>query len=155
MLDKVKLLDLYQVGPSLSQLEFLYSLLKSRDPIANISHGEMPTHEQHTKFVFSRPYEAWYLIGLYDENNSLHDYVGAIYLSKAREIGISIRTGYRHRGIGRLAALALMRRHPGAPFLANIAPKNERSIRFFEALGFKLKQLTFEVDATEMTNSPA
>ena len=35
---------------------FLYELLSERDPVANISHKQMPTYDEHIRFVTSKPY---------------------------------------------------------------------------------------------------
>ena len=59
----MKKIHLVEVNPHyLPHVTFLYELLAERDPVANISHREMPTFDQHRKFVDSRPYKAWYLI---------------------------------------------------------------------------------------------
>ena len=44
--------------------EFLYDLLKERDPKSNISHKKMPTFLQHKKFIKSGPYSKWYIVYL-------------------------------------------------------------------------------------------
>ena len=38
-----------------NDFDFLYELLKSRDPRTNISHKSMPSFEEHIKFVKSKP----------------------------------------------------------------------------------------------------
>jgi len=60
--------------------EFLYDLLKHRDPNVNISHKKMPSFKEHVKFVKSKPYSKWYII---KQNN---EKVGSIYLSKQKKI---------------------------------------------------------------------
>ena len=42
--------------------QFLYELLKNKDPNSNISHKKMPTYDEHVKFVLSKPYTNWYII---------------------------------------------------------------------------------------------
>ena len=42
--------------------EFLYDLLKNRNPRANISHKKLPSFAKHIKFIESRPYSKWYII---------------------------------------------------------------------------------------------
>ena len=70
--------------------------------------------------------------------------VGAIYLSKAREVGLFVFKAHLHQGYGK-AALALIRAaHPGR-MLANIAPGNAVSQRFFASQGAKLIQMTYEL----------
>ena len=44
-------------------IDFLYDMLKERDPIENILHKEMPNNDEHVKFVTeSNPYDGWYII---------------------------------------------------------------------------------------------
>jgi RimJ/RimL family protein N-acetyltransferase len=116
----------------------LYELLEERDPHINISHRGMPTWKQHIRFIARRPYKAWYLI------RSGPDYVGAVYLTAMNEIGIGILARWRGRGYGPAAIKALMRKHPRERFLANINPKNAKSIGMFEDMGFHMIQQTFE-----------
>lgn len=118
------------------QVEFLYDLLAQRDPVANISHREMPSYEAHRRFVESRPYKCWYIVHADD------DPVGAVYLTHQNEIGISILKDHQGHGYGKKAIRILIQAHPAEKFLANIAPSNARSIAMFEKLGFGAIQLT-------------
>ena len=100
----------------------------------------MPTMKEHLKFVRSKPYKTWHL--LVDGKET----VGSVYLSKQNEIGLFIFKKYRRRGLGKKALALLLKKHAGAKrFLANINPKNRRSIRFFERLGFRHIQNTYEL----------
>ena len=116
-------------------LLLLYRLLSERTPEQSISHKDMPTFRDHCAFVRSKPYPYWYVIRDYS-------HVGAVYLSKAREIGIGILREHQRKGYGRAAVLKLMDLYPG-PFLANINPSNDASIAFWKSLGFTLKQVTY------------
>jgi hypothetical protein len=62
----IRLVDVYDpTGPGGIRggaLEWLYELMKEREPEINISHRELPTFEQHRQFVTRRPYRFWYLI---------------------------------------------------------------------------------------------
>lgn len=120
-------------------IAILYDLLAERTPEQSISHKRMPTMDEHAKFVHSRPYLAWYLI-----QNEEGEYVGSTYLSKHREIGIFLFKRFQGNGYGSKAVSQLMSRWPGR-FLANISPKNTDSQRFFENLGAKLIQYTYEL----------
>lgn len=139
---KPKQVSLIEVQPYAGpdDAQFLFSLLLERTPEQSISHKVMPTWDEHLAFVRSHPYTAWHMIA--DDNK----WVGAIYLSKQREIGVAILKKYQRKGYGRAAVMELMRLHPGK-FLANIAPKNEASIRFFESIGFTHLQNTYALDA--------
>lgn len=117
----------------------LYELLEERDPHVNISHRGMPTWKQHIRFIARRPYDAWYVI------KSGPDYVGAVYLTTMNEIGIGILARWYGRGYGPAAIRALMRKHPRERFLANINPRNAKSIGMFGDMGFRIIQQTFEL----------
>lgn len=142
-MSEIQLVDVYQYYTA-STLRFLYELLKEREPIASISHREIPSFEDHVRFIESNPYLAWYLV-----QSKYGISIGSIYLTERREIGIFIKKGWQHGGYGQAAVRELIRLHPGGPFYANINPKNDRSIRFFEQLGFGLKQLTLSLEAAD------
>jgi RimJ/RimL family protein N-acetyltransferase len=139
----LKLVDVYtELAKTRVATKFLYELLKERETHQNISHGEMPSFEEHVRFVDSHPYREWFVI--FDEwGNVEMGPIGAIYLSKQNEIGIFIAKEYQGKGHGKTAICLLMNRHPGECFFANINPLNARSIDVFEGLGFELKQLTY------------
>jgi len=119
---------------------FLYQLLKERKPEVNISHKKMPTYLEHVKFVKSNPYSRWYVIE-YNGNK-----VGSAYLSKQNEIGIFIKKKWQRSHIGSFALDLLIKKNPRPRYLANINPKNTKSIRFFKRNGFKLIQHTYELN---------
>lgn len=131
----IKLTSIYRVR---EHEQLLYDLLTEREPHQAISHKRMPTLAEHAEFVRSQPYQAWYFISVEGEG-----YVGAVYLSKSREIGCFVFKRHQGRGYGREAVEALMRKWPGR-FLANVAPTNPESRRFFERLGFRHIQDTLE-----------
>lgn len=130
----------------------LYAIMQERsteaDAHTNISHRSLPPYKQHAAFVRSKPYRSWYFVkvdGLV---------AGSLTITKLNEIGIVLLADYRGKGIGKQALQMLLARHvplPAIPsmrsdrFVANINPLNERSIRLFTGLGFKLKQQTYEL----------
>ena len=122
-----------------SDIEFLFDLLKERDPSTNISHKKMPTHDEHVKFVRSKPYSKWYIIFKSKQK------VGSIYLSKNNEIGIFLSKKFQGKNIGDFALNDLIKKNPRKRFLANVNPKNKKSIQFFKNNKFKLIQYTFEL----------
>ena len=126
-----------------SDFQFLYDLLNQRQSNENISHKKMPTFDQHIAFVKSKPYSKWYVIL---ENKSR---LGSIYLSKQNEIGIFIDKNSRKLGIGNKALELLIQKNPRKRYLANINPKNKKSINFFTKNKFKLIQYTYELIPTE------
>lgn len=127
--------------PDAEAVDFLYRLLKQRTPEQSISHREMPTAREHTRYVKSLPYAAWYVI----EHEATGDRIGSIYLSRRREIGVFIDEHWRGHGFGRAAVRAIMERHPGPRFLWNVNPRNQPSIRTVEKLGGRLIQWTYEI----------
>ena len=118
---------------------FLYELLKQRNLNENISHKKMPTFSQHVKFVISKPYSKWYIIEYKKQK------VGSIYLTQTNEIGIHIIKEIRRKNIATLALKILMKKHPKQRYLANINPKNQKSIKFFTKQKFNLIQYTYEL----------
>ncbi|MCV0366645.1 GNAT family N-acetyltransferase [Nitrosopumilus sp.] len=123
-----------------SDCEFLYDLLKERDPRANISHKKMPSFTQHVKFVMSKPYSKWYII------EAFQNPVGSVYLTKDNEIGIFVKKDFHSKGIASAAINLLMEKHPRSRYLANINPKNKKSIQFFKNQKFNLIQHTYELE---------
>jgi RimJ/RimL family protein N-acetyltransferase len=123
----MRLVDAYQ-GPAGHAV--LYQLLAERTPDMNISHRKMPTWKEHVAFVTSRPYPHWYMVDVGAE-----DFVGAVYLTRRREIGVGILRRHHGEHFGALAVRLLMDKHPGR-FLANINPQNTRSLDLFRNLGF-------------------
>ena len=121
-----------------SDVKFLFDLLKERDPHVNISHRKMPTYSQHTKFIKSKPYSKWYIILKSKQK------IGSIYLSKNDEIGIFLSKKFQGKNVGNSALNELMKKNPRKRFLANVNPKNKKSISFFKNNNFKLIQYTFE-----------
>jgi len=119
-------------------VKFLFDLLKERDPRVNISHRKMPTYSQHTKFIKSKPYSKWYIILKSKQK------IGSIYLSKNDEIGIFLSKKFQGKNVGNFALNELMKKNPRKHFLANVNPKNKKSISFFKNNNFKLIQYTFE-----------
>ena len=132
----INLTTVYPV--TLDTLHFLYDLLSKREEGVSISHTKMPSWNDHLDFVCSMPYRKWWLI----EGERWR--LGAAYITKKNEIGIEILQAYQRQGFGRDTLLKIIEMFPGERFLANISPKNERSQKFFEVMGFGLKQQTYE-----------
>ena len=124
---------------SKSDYRFLYNLLMERNPATNISHKKMPTYNEHVSFVSAKPYSKWYVI-LYGVNKA-----GSIYLTSQNEIGIFIKKSFQNKQIGNIALRIFIQKNPKKRYLANVNPKNKKSIRFFKNSGFKLIQYTFEL----------
>ncbi len=131
----INLIPIYDIE---HRFDILYRLLKERTPKQSISHKKMPSLREHVNFINSNPYLAWHFICTED------GIAGSIYLTKQREIGISVFRDYLRRGYGKQAVIMLMRDHPGT-FLANINPENSASIEFFKDLGAKHIQNTYKL----------
>ena len=129
-----------------SDTEFLFDLLKERDPRASISHKKMPSYDEHVNFVKSNPYSKWYIIFKSEQK------AGTIYLSKNYEIGIFLFKKFQGNNIGNFALNELMKKNPRKRFLANINPENKKSSRFFKNNGFKLIQYEFHLDDKKSKN---
>ena len=124
--------------------KFLFDLLKERDSHANISHKKMPTFTSHVKFIESKPYKKWYIISIKENTDEDKKKIGSIYISKNDEIGIFVLKKYQSKNIGKFALCELMKQNKQKRYLANVSPKNKKSIQFFKHNGFKLIQYTFE-----------
>jgi len=135
----IELVSIYpQEGePPSETLDFLYDLLAERDETTNISHISMPGRPTHVDFVLGRPYKDWWL--LVDDGVR----VGAMYLSKANEVGLFLLRRYRGKGRGPRAVVRLQQRS-NAPLFANINPRNYPSIGMFEMLNFTHIQNTYK-----------
>ena len=125
---------------SKNDAKFLYGLLKERESDVNISHKKMPTYAQHIKFIESKPYSKWYIIRLGNQK------IGSAYLSKQNEIGIFITKNMHAKKLGTAALNILIKKNRRKRYLANINPKNKKSISFFKKNGFELIQHTFELE---------
>ena len=94
----------------------------------------------------SKPYSKWYIIQKDSQS------IGSIYLSKQNEIGIFLIKNMQGRKIGQIALEMLMKKHPKHRYLANINPKNKKSIDFFIQNNFKLIQYTYELTNSKKDN---
>lgn len=143
----MKLISVYRAK---SAPAFLYELLRERsverDDYVNISHRKLPTWAEHLRFIRSRTFRAWYLIEVEGE------FVGYVSLTKLNEIGTIIMRARRGNGYGTHGVRLLMEKHkpwPAVPsvriagFIANVHPKNRRSVSMFKSLGFRLVQETY------------
>lgn len=146
----ITLRSVYDDGnyPRVEAVGLLYQLLKERTPEQSISHHTMPTAREHTAFVKALPYSAWYIVEAGEGghfNEPLRKQVGAVYLSRQREIGIGILRQFHRRGYGEAAVRAIMQHHPGGHYRWNVNPANLASMRLVEKLGGRLIQWTYAI----------
>lgn len=127
---------------------FLYALLAARPKNMNISHRGMPSYPQHEGFVRSKPYAHW-LIVCSRSQLDFAAYVGTVYLTHAREIGIHIAAQHKGKGYGWAAMNHIMNLAGRGPLFANINPANRASQQFFGKFGFGLVQHTYRLDQAE------
>ena len=120
--------------------KFLYKLLEERKPITYISHKEMPSYEEHVKFVRSQPYSKWYIIEIDGER------VGSIYLTHQNEVGIHLFKAHEDEQRYLNIIKKLIAESTETRFFINISPRNELYINFAKKMGFNLKQYTYERD---------
>jgi RimJ/RimL family protein N-acetyltransferase len=132
--------------------EFLYELMKERDPEINISHRELPSFEQHIAFIERRAFRRWYLIDVKEGPFDRLGWAGYVSATHRNEIGIVLKRSHRGMGYGPEALREFIARNeplpadPGARngrWLANIAPTNTHSRHVFEKLGFLKIQETY------------
>ena len=132
----MKLISVYSEPTA---VKLLYELLSQRTPETNISHKEMPSWEEHVRFVNKKPYDKWWLI------RNRNGWAGGIYVTRLHEVGIQLFSEHQGKGVGSQALIKVMALYPDG-LLANINPRNDGSKRFFEKHGFKLIQETFWSD---------
>lgn len=118
----------------------LYQLLAERTPEQSISHKSMPSFEWHCGFVDSHPYRDWRLMSTDDQM-----VVGSVYVSKRGDVGIFVFGKFRCQGHGHQALQWARSTHCELQLYANINPKNEASVKFFERHGATLLQLTYKL----------
>ena len=118
---------------------FLYDLLKTRDPLANISHKKMPSYDEHVNFILSNPYTIWYIIEYEGKK------IGSVYLSKQDEIGISLVDNLLYNKIGKSVIKSLIKNNPRKRYLANVSPQNKKLQDFFVNNGFTGLEYTYEM----------
>jgi RimJ/RimL family protein N-acetyltransferase len=124
-------------------LEILYCQLKGRPPEANISHHKMPSLREHIHFVDSRPYNTWHLV--YDGE----ELIGQVYVTRQFELGIFVEEKHRRKGYGKAIVGWVLKSKLAPGILANVAPGNAASQKFFESLGFKVCQWTYRWEGND------
>lgn len=139
----MKLVDVYSTDKA---AQVLYDLLKERKDWQNISHKAMPTWEDHVRFIESRPYAHWYLV----EHEG--EFVGAIYISKQRELGRFLFERFTGKGLMHEAFKILRNRHPGK-FIGNVSPLNRPAQKQVEKEGWKLVQYVYVLEADQTPQS--
>ena len=125
-----------------SDIDFLYEILSERATNENISHKEMPTYKNHTKFVLSKPYKKWYII--YYKKQKF----GSIYLTDLNEIGIHFKKNQISDSLIIKCIELLVSKNREKRFLININPRNKKLIKIIKKNKFKLIQYTYELESS-------
>jgi len=114
--------------------QFLYDLLKNRNPKENISHKNMPTYREHLEFVKNHTYKKYYIV----YKNNIR--VGRVYITDKNEIGISLLK--KHSRLKRIL-FKNFSFHPLVKFV-NVSSKNKSDQKILKDLGYKIIQHTYE-----------
>ena len=114
-------------------IEFLYDILKERNSKINVKHNELPTFEQHTSFVKSKPYDEWYIIMAETKK------VGHIHLYNDDAIGWFVKNEYKRMGFVIPAFNELKRIHKRKKYLGRVNPMNSEAINLLLKLKFTVK----------------
>ena len=139
--------DVYTT-PGASQILWELMLERAEEHEVNISFS-MPSRDEHEAYIRHSPYALWYLANVDD------DWIGYVSASWINEIGIWIFRQHRGRGYGPKMLKTFLSESsplPGIPgqrsshFIANINPKNERSIHLFKSFGFIHIQETYSYE---------
>lgn len=128
------------------QIEILYDLLKQRTH--GISHSLMPGFREHTAFVRSKPYRAWYIV----TNNNIP--VGSFYITNENVVGINIKDSLIEALLKNMMNYILEHYQPlteiksirANRFICNISPKNVILRKAFDRLNKDLLQLTYSFE---------
>ena len=148
---KMKIYDKMELKKvSENDVDFLYQMLKERDSVENYLHKELPTYEEHTKFVIeSNPYDGWYIIILESKK------VGHINIvhKDNYEVGWFIKKEFQNLGIPIVAFEMLKKLHKSPIYTGKNNPKNIRSNILLEKLGFKLTDTFSDHLVYEFDNS--
>lgn len=137
-------LDFKKIIPTSNQVSDLYELLLERKN--SISHIDIPSLNEHNKFVLSHPYVAWYLI--YKRKKLF----GSLYVHSDNSIGLNVNQSTKedvseiiffikanHKP---LPSLKSVRR---GDFFMNVSSSNADLIKCLQQLGKEEIQRSFVV----------
>lgn len=125
-------------------VKILYELLKERDSSINIHHSGKPNFNKHKLFVNTKPYIGWFFI------KDGEKIIGSVLLDKRKgenEVGVFIFKKFHRKGYATKAVKLLIGKFKSLKkFICYINPKNNKSIAFFEGIGFRHCQNIYEYD---------
>ena len=135
---------LEEIADSEEHKKILYDLLTNRKH--RISHAELPSWEEHARFVSRHPYRTWWLI------HSGENTIGSVYLTKENALGINLVT--EESAIYRSALQKIIEENEPLPpipsvrpefLFVNVAPGNHALLDALSAMGTKLTQKTYRL----------
>jgi len=137
-------LDFEKIIPTSNQVTDLYKLLLERE--YSISHTDIPSLIEHSKFVLSHPYVAWYLI--YKRKNL----VGSFYLHSDNSIGLNVNQQTKEH-VAEILSFVKANHKPlpsiksvrRGEFFINVSSKNRDLIKCLQQLGKEEIQCSFVV----------
>lgn len=123
-------------------IKFLFMLLQKRK--FYISHKNMPTWEDHEKFVKSKPYFKWFII-LEDKIK-----IGSLYINHDNSIGLSLIEEKKLLIRNIISIIenkfepqqAIKSSRPGK-FFYNVNPNDEIFIKALKENGYQISQISF------------
>lgn len=127
---------------------FLYELLKQRDETINISHKQMPSYEDHIRFIESKPYPFHKMI------IDMESQIGVCYVTAQNEVGMFIDEKFKRMGYGKTVLQRIIKLFPNKRLLANINPINFVSQKLFRDAGFRLIQQTYALEPIDVAPDP-
>jgi hypothetical protein len=135
-----------EVLPTEDQISTLFHLLQQRNHV--ISHKNMPSFQEHSDFVKSHPYRAWYIV-LKD-----HLPIGSFYISVENNIGINVVDSNTHQSVDAIIRFVKNNYSPLPPiksvrsvaFVINVPFSNDKLIAALDKSGAKKVQITFTID---------
>ncbi len=71
--------------------------------------------------------------------------IGAIYLSKNDECGLTVEKESQEKEIASIVFKLLMKKNPRKRYLWNVAPKNIKTQKIIQKLGFRPLEYTYEL----------
>ena len=113
--------------------EFLYEMLKERDPTINVTHKKLPSFNKHLEFIKSKPYDAWYIIEIKSKP------IGHIYIDNESRIGWFIKKEFKGFGFVIPAFEELKTLHKREKYFGKVNPNNFEAQNLLTKLKFVLK----------------
>jgi len=143
---KIEMFKLELVVPTEKQTKELFRQLSTR--AFNISHKELPTYEEHKKYVTYHPYRAWFII--WKDEVAL----GNVYIQNDNSIGLNCSNNISQLQIEKTLNILTSEFQPLDPvpsvrigkFFLNVAASNVKLQDKLKSIGLIEKQRSFIYD---------